>query len=48
MFPTKTKRVWPMYVAAVAFVLFAIKDPEAAALLVKTVAASLGRFVAAF
>jgi hypothetical protein len=48
MFPTKTARKWPLYLAGAAFVLFAIKDPEGAANAVQTVAIAFGRFVDAF
>ena len=48
MFPTKTARKWPLYLAAFAFLLFTIRDPQGSAEAVQFVAASLGQFVAAF
>ncbi|GAA2726716.1 hypothetical protein [Actinocorallia aurantiaca] len=48
MIPTKTTRRWPLYLAAAAFLLYAIKAPESAAASVQAVAASLSTFIGAF
>ena len=48
MIPTQQAKKWPQTLVAIAFGLFVIKNPEAAATGVQTVASALSTFVDAF